>query len=479
MILSDSNQSHISRRHLIWIIFGLILLGLFIFLLIISNKFQFELPLVKKPVLLMVSILIISGLIFLYLTRFAETETKSKNLIIWIITVGALLRLITVFSTPILEDDYYRYLWDGAVTANGENPFKYSPKSVIDNDSSVPASLDSLAEDSGNIIERINHPHIRTIYPIVAQLFFAGAYILFPWSLMGWRIVLLLVDVINLILLLQLLKFFNLRSALVMIYWWNPLLVKEIFNSGHMDILIFPFVLGAMLLLVKNRYLMSSGFLALGVGVKLWPILLLPLLLKRVFSDYKKMVSAFLVFAIISILIFIPVYLSGVDETSGFSTYSKSWENNDAFFTLVVWIWQVILPVFGAHPGYGQLAARITVFTILGILILFLLVRNSRDNVNVFNSCLIIIGAAFLISPTQFPWYFVWLIPFLTIKPKMSLLILTAILPLYYLRYYFEPRGNFYLFNYGVVWIEFVPVWILLIRDLLKSRKEQIALMNS
>jgi alpha-1,6-mannosyltransferase len=466
-----------SINRLIWII-GLSLLCLFTFLAIISPNFKYELPLIEKPVLLMTSILIISGVIFLYLIQFLGSKTDSKRLLIWIITIGILLRVVTIFSTPILEDDYYRYLWDGAVTANGENPYKYAPKSIVDDDPSVPANLKLLAKDSGKAIERINHPHIRTIYPMVTQLFFAAGYLLSPWNIVGWRIVLLLVDLVNLVLLLKLLKFFNLSSALVLIYWWNPLLIKEIFNSGHMDILVIPFVFGAILLLMRNRHLASSGLLALGVGVKLWPVLLLPLFLKKIYPDHKKLLLAFLIFVVISIMVFVPVYTSGIDETSGLRTYSKSWENNDALFMLVVWIWQFILPIFGIHSGYAQLAARITVFSILGILILLLIPRNNRDNFKLLSNCLIIIAAAFLISPTQFPWYFVWLIPFLALKPKISLLILTALLPLYYLRFYLEPRGNIELFNYGIVWIEFVPVWALLISDWLKSRKERLILMN-
>jgi hypothetical protein len=314
---------------------------------------------------------------------------------------------------------------------------------------------------------------------MMAQLFFAVGYLLSPWNIAGWRIVLLLVDIVNLILLLQLLKVFKQPFTLVMVYWWNPLLVKEIFNSGHMDILVIPFVLAAILLLLKNKYNSASGLLALGTGVKLWPILLLPLFLKRIYPEYKKIVMAFLIFAIISVIIFIPVYTSGIDDTLGFRTYSKSWENNDAFFMLVVWGWQLILPVFGIHPGHGQFAARVTVFSILGILILFLLFQDNQDRLKFLRNCLIIISTAFLISPTQFPWYFVWLIPFLTFKPKMSLLILTALLPMYYLRYYFEPRGNINLFNYGVVWFEFVPVWILLTRHYFKSRKASSIFANS
>jgi len=448
-------------------------LSLFIILSLLSPKFKYELPLTDAPVLLMTSILAVAGVIYLVLAAITKRDLHSKRLVVWIIIIGCAVRIVTIFSTPILEDDYFRYLWDGAVTAKGVNPFTYAPKSIIEHDASIPDKLERLAIESGNVIQRINHPNIRTIYPVVTQAAFAAAYLLSPWNLSGWRVVLLIVDLVNLILLLRLLKFLNLPGFLIFIYWWNPLLVKVTFNSGHMDILIIPLVFGAILLLMKNKHLLSFGMLALGVGVKLWPVLLLPLFLKRVYPDFKKMIAGFLIFACITILVFVPVYTSGVDETSGFETYPTSWENNDAFFVLPVWIGKLLLPIFKIHPGYAYLAARITVFIILIGLIAWLMVRGSRDNYRFLNQCLVIIAAAFLISPTQFPWYFVWVIPFLTLNPKMSILILTALLPLYYLRFYLEPRGLITYFNYGVVWLEFVPVWILLILDWVKLRKSR------
>lgn len=419
----------------------------------------------------MTSLLIVAGIIYLILAMISKNGAHSKTPLIWIIVVGLVLRIITIFSTPILEDDYFRYMWDGAVTAHGINPYTYAPKSVMEHNALIPAELENLAAESGNVIQRINFPRIRTIYPPLTQAAFAAAHLLSPWSLFGWRAILIIVDLINLILLLRLLKFFNLPDFLIFIYWWNPLLVKEIFNSGHMDILIIPFVFSAILLLMKNRHLLSLIMLALGVGIKLWPVLLLPLFLKKIHPDYKKMIADFLIFSGITILLFVPVYASGVDQTSGFETYPTSWENNDAFFLLPVWMWKFILPFFSIHPGYAQLAARMTVLSLMALLAIAVAFRQSKDNRVFFNRCMFVIAAAFLVSPTQFPWYFVWVIPFMTMNPKMSILILSALLPLYYLRFYLEPRGLIAYFNYGVVWFEFVPVWILLALEWVKFRK--------
>jgi hypothetical protein len=46
---------------------------------------------------------------------------------------------------------------------------------------------------------------------------------------------------------------------------------------------------------------------------------------------------------------------------------------------------------------------------------------------------------------------------------------LTLLLPLYYLRYYFRARGMAHIHDQGIVWLEFVPVWLLLIWEWYKA----------
>ncbi|MEJ2718432.1 MAG: hypothetical protein P8182_15070 [Deltaproteobacteria bacterium] len=49
------------------------------------------------------------------------------------------------------------------------------------------------------------------------------------------------------------------------------------------------------------------------------------------------------------------------------------------------------------------------------------------------------------------------------IRPHASLLVLNALVFLYYVRFYFKARNNVDMFDYGVVWVEFLPVWFLLL----------------
>lgn len=452
---------------------GVLLIMLTTVISLISPHFALDTPITVQPVILFVSLMILSGIIYLVIFHFSLKLNSSTCGLVFIIIGGMALRTVTIFSTPILEDDYFRYLWDGAVLSKGLSPYDYYPEQIVGGNSAkaIPFALKSLAKESGETINRINHPQLRTIYPPIAQLAFLIAHWLKPWSILSWRIVLLFFDIITLVVLLKILRTLHLPNLAVSIYWWNPLLVKELFNSGHLDVIAFPFVLAALFLNLRRNYLWSVVLLSLSIGVKFWPLVLMPLLLRPLTKDLKRLFLGIGIFVLILAALMIPYYTTGMDESSGLLAFGQSWQNNDSLFKLLVWGSQFILEMVGKHPGHGQLMARILDLTLATGAIFYIIARYVKQPRELFKKSLIILAATFLLIPTQFPWYYTWMLPFLAIGPRPSLLVLTALLPLYYLRYYFEPRGMISYFNYLVVWIEFVPVWILLLLEWRYERK--------
>ena len=78
-----------------------------------------------------------------------------------------------------------------------------------------------------------------------------------------------------------------------------------------------------------------------------------------------------------------------------------------------------------------------------------------------------------MLSPTQFPWYAMWLLPLLAVTPRRSILLLYVTLPLYYLWYYYEPRGKVEFFDNVIVWVEFLPVWVWILWDTLQKYRSK------
>jgi len=461
--------------HAGWLAAGLALIGLFTALAFLSTKFPYERTMIEQPILSLVAIELAAGAVFLIAALKACKTSFDRKLFAWMIITGGLLRFCMLPAAPVLEDDFYRYLWDGAVVAHGYNPYRYSPEEILKSVDNAPPELFKLGKEAQHITGRINHPHIKTIYPPVAQAVFAVTY---PFHRLGshymlvWRLTLLVFDIITFILLLLILRELKLPLLYAIIYWWNPLLIKETICLGHMDVIVLPFILGAILLSIRNKFMWASVMLALAVGVKVWPVLLLPLVLRPVFRKPGRLIPALCLFTVVTAAMLIPIYLGEVDSTSGFTVYRQRWENNESLFKLVNWGVQFVMSLFSASKETWEFVSRMLAGGILIAWIIWLCRKPLENGSDLLERCLLAVAGMFLLGPTQFPWYYIWLLPLLAVKPRFSLLLLAALLPLYSLQYYFMARGMNAWFDYGIVWLEFVPVWILLAREAWLSKTE-------
>ena len=98
---------------------GLFLLIQHFVLNLLSEQFFYEGALIHSPILLLVTVQVAAGLVFLSMFWVIPRLVATRNVILCMLGIGLLLRLILFDSTPILEDDFYRYLWDGAVVVYG------------------------------------------------------------------------------------------------------------------------------------------------------------------------------------------------------------------------------------------------------------------------------------------------------------------------------------------------------------------------
>jgi len=400
-----------------------------------------------------------------------------------VLVVGLLMRAAVWPSLPLFETDYYRYLWDGGVSAHGLDPYLLAPAEVRKELSSPSGKADARpyvslargAPGARKVLRHINHPDLRTIYPPVAQAFFALGYWLTPWRLAGWKALLALADVAGLALLWVLLKGLSLPTWQLAVYWLNPLLVKEVYNSAHMDVLLVPFVLVAALTAVRAAPVRTSSLLALATGIKVWPGVLLPLFIGRGRASRRRAALAFGIFVAICALLMAPQLAAMFGANSGLLAYGRRWEMNDALFMLILWAAQGTAALVGWGAPVAGLVARGVAVLLLVIVMAYARSRPTTSGADMLARALWVVAAVFLLSPTQFPWYYIWVLPFLAVRPLFSLLCLTVLLPLYYLRFFFEGIGAVGYFDYGVVWAEYVPVWALLLWEIADARARAAA----
>ena len=428
-----------------------------------------DVALEDMPIVVMVvcycSVGLIAALALPSLIR-SSAQANTNSLLIFILLAGLAMRLSQLGATPILEDDYNRYLWDGAVTASGQSPFALSPEAA---GTSTEPTLKTLRDRAGPVFDDINYPEYRTVYPPVAQAAFALSHLVSPFSLDAWRLLLIALELAAMGFLVAILRQFGRSDLWFALYWWNPLIIKELANSAHMEpVLVLPLVAGVWAALAA-RPIWASGLLALAAGVKLWPMVLSAALFRRLLNDWKTFAAAAGLATFLLVLIAWPVLQAGLGSDSGFVAYAQKWRASSASFLVAEWLVNMAPDaLLGAvEPG---LLARALLAGLLAAAFTAILRRKARDGRETVYQMFCIAGALYLLSPSQFPWYFVWIAPFLCVFPVRGLVLAGALLPMHYLYFHYAAYDLEDAYRHGIVWLIWLPVWALLATDWIRNR---------
>ncbi|HNP06827.1 MAG TPA: hypothetical protein PKN99_04340, partial [Cyclobacteriaceae bacterium] len=162
-------------------------------------------------------LLVLYFLLFGVYVWILKTATD-KDAKFWVIA-SILFRLSLLVAIPSLSDDFYRFIWDGRLIANGFHPFAELPGFYLQNDINIPGIDQSL-------YNQLNSPEYFTIYPPFAQFIFWVSVWISPQSILGSVVVMksfiIAAEVGSILLLQKLLVRFNLNARNVLIYALNP-----------------------------------------------------------------------------------------------------------------------------------------------------------------------------------------------------------------------------------------------------------------
>ncbi|MEO0983185.1 MAG: glycosyltransferase 87 family protein [Pseudomonadota bacterium] len=405
----------------------------------------------------------------------APRVPDTRRTLIVIFLTGAAMRALMVASLPVLEDDSYRYLWDGAVAAHGVDPYANAPvdASPIDSFGNPRAAVEDadletlrgLAEAAPEVHRRINFPYVKTIYPPVAQAGFAIAHWLSPFDLTSWKLVLFAVDIGAFALLTRLLAQMGKSRVWTTLYWWNPIVLVQVFGAAHMDGLLAPFILGAALLANRDRPAWTGLALAGAAAVKFWPLLLAPALARRWLFQWRSLIVFGAVLGAATLLLLWPQLRHLTDPATGVAVYSESWRRNAFLFAVLedgAFAW-------AADPGR---VARVFVAAAVSGFALWMAWKSPPDGSAAPTAMLAAAAALFFLSPTGYPWYFVWLAVLLPMAPSYGIAALSATLPLYSLRFLLGDETA--VFQWGVVPFAFGLPLAILALEALRARRRPV-----
>lgn len=338
-------------------------------------------------------------------------RTSTYNFL-WIVLFGAAFRIVLLPFNPLFDNDIYRYLWDGHIAANGINPFLYPP------------AAEQLASLRTSYYPQIGFPEIRTIYPPFAQFIFLAAAKLHLNTPVLFKLILLPFDIGAMVLIASLLKRIGRPSGLLIFYAWSPLILKEFFNSGHIDIIMMSLMLLALYLVSAGRMVISGAAIALSVMTKGVSIVVLPLLVRR-------QGWLLLSFAVVILVLWLPYSSAGAKVFGGASAYAHYWRFNDGLFYLFYCLEQIFRSQEIVTAPYAKTFAAMI---LLGYLI-YLMHRLNNSFKELIIACASITFAVLLLMPVVDPWYVCWLIPFLCLVPNSAMIVLCLLCPLSYVYY--------------------------------------------
>ena len=384
-------------------------------------------------------------------------KTATPRFFGFMVATGICLRLSWFGSLPPLDDDFYRYLWDGAVLAHGFNPYTFSPEQVSQGGIFIPDGIKALAVAGSDTIHLINFPELTSIYPGVAQLIFAQAYYLMPWSLDSLRVLLLIADCTTLWVVIALLQHLGHTRIWAALYWCNPLVILAGVGAGHVDAFLPPLILGAFLAMYRQRPKLAATLLALAVGIKIWPVLLTPLLFRQGLAGWRRYLPPLAVLILVSTASLSPLLAVAFTKTSGLNAYASAWHINNAPFA---WLQAVLCYLTGIDSNSAGKLLRLLLSGVAALVAIAMAWRPISGLTDQITRAMVITASIFYLSPAQFPWYALWFLPFAALMRNGPLLLASATLSVYYLFLPLAKTGHYELFQSQVAFLHAAPVWL-------------------
>ena len=294
--------------------------------------------------------------------------------------------------------DCQRYLWDGAMVANGLNPYRYSPREVLDGAVDDPV-VRRLAVEGVGALEQITFKDLRTMYPPVAQGLFAVAYRIRPFSMTAWRVVLTSMDLLAAAMVLLIGRTRRLPVACALLYLWNPILVWETHMAGHVDLAAAALALAAVFGLLHRRSIGAAILFVVAAGVKLWPLLGLAFVVASAWGRWRRLAGVAVV-TILLVAILAALFAPALGPGGGLVAYSRTWAANSGAFRVAYHICRE----FTDDP---DVTVRGILATILGAATIAFALRAGADPTRICECVAAAVILMLLLSPTLYPWYYI------------------------------------------------------------------------
>ena len=309
-----------------------------------------------------------------------------------VLTGAAGLQAVALSRGPTTSDDVYRYIWDAKVQLHGIDPYRFVPQSphlasLRDNLLFGPDPFCGYQIPDGCTL--INRPDVHTVYPPVAQAAFDLVRVLSFGGHGGTRALAVAAALGVLVCTALLLRNAQARGGPlwpIAVFAWSPIAVLEFGNNAHIDWVAIALSILALQAGARGRPLMAGGFIGAAIATKIYPVLLLPVLVRR--RAGRVLGAAFGVIAfgylphILAVGTGVIGYLPGYLHEEGYSSGRR------------------LLLLGAVLPGPFDLVAA---FVIMAGTALWCLRHTDPDDP--YQNAALLLGVGFLVATPAFGWY--------------------------------------------------------------------------
>jgi alpha-1,6-mannosyltransferase len=365
------------------------------------------------------------GLAFVaYLGGLRAAQGVSRRGLLLALGVAVLWRAGLVLTPPLRSTDINRYVWEGRVQVHGGNPYAWP-------DRPDSPRWEGLRDD---VWRGLNHPDYPAIYPPLWQLA-AWAVVAVSDSVTAMKAFLTLSELLMLWPLARVLEKRGLPRERLLVLAWSPLALVEIAGTGHNEAFGMLFLVLALAALEYGRPLSSAVAAALGLQAKFLPGLVALAWARR----YRP--RQLLLAAGATLLLALPYASAGRVFWLSLSKYASFWRFNDTLFA-------ALLVLTGSHR-----AAALTA----GALVVALALVLAAVRTEPVAAGIAVVAASLLLGPNVLPWYALWFLPFLVVRPEPAALLFTGTVAFAYLVYPAWQSGERWEVGWGIRALEYGP----------------------
>ena len=209
-----------------------------------------------------------------------------------------------------------------------------------------------------------------------------------------------MIDLLVILVLLRVQRSLGVAREWIVLYAWNPLVLKEVANSVHLDVLLCLLLALLILVLTTSRGrrltpILAGTLLGLLTLTKLYPLLLLPILGLWLYRRFQSVTSALACVGATGMVVgagYLPFLGDGVRPLlRGLSIYGQYWVMNEGAFSLLSLVTD---------------QARVVMFATIALLSLLIAWRFALpEGRNLVMAAQLVLLLWLLLIPTPYPWY--------------------------------------------------------------------------